>query len=117
LRDRLQFTKLRRRSSLKGAATTEILNQGTQDIFDGEKSQKARDILPLELHDKGRGLLDRINAATQPADLRTPRGNRLHKLKADREGKWSISINDQYRICVHWEAGRATQVEITDYHE
>jgi len=62
-------------------------------------------------------LLDRINAATMPADLRTPRSNRLRKLDGDREGQWSLSINDQFRICFGWEHGRATRVEITDYHE
>jgi proteic killer suppression protein len=72
--------------------------------------------LPRELHDKAGGLLDRISAATVPADLRIPRGNRLHALKDDREGQWSVSINDQYRICFGWENGHATNVHITDYH-
>jgi proteic killer suppression protein len=86
------------------------------DIFDGVDSQKARGTLPRELHDKAGGLLDRISAATVPADLRIPRGNRLHALKDDREGQWSVSINDQYRICFGWENGHATNVHITDYH-
>jgi proteic killer suppression protein len=97
--------------------TTEVLDQGTQDIFDGVDSQKARDALPSELHEKATGLLDRISAAMQPADLRIPRGNRLHRLtEGRRKDQWSVSINDQYRICFDWENCQAKNVEITDYH-
>jgi proteic killer suppression protein len=36
-----------------------------------------------------------LDAATSVADLRTPPGNRLEKLRGDREAQWSIRINDQ----------------------
>jgi hypothetical protein len=71
----------------KESLATEILNTATQNIFDGEDTQKARDVLPSELHIKARGLLDRLNAATKPSDLRAPRGNRLHQLEGDRAGQ------------------------------
>jgi proteic killer suppression protein len=57
-----------------------------------------------------------LDAATNVGDLRTPPGNRLEKLKGDREGRWSIRINDQWRICFHWEEADAFDVEIVDYH-
>ena len=49
-------------------------------------------------------------------DLRVPPANRLEKLKGEREGQFSIRINDQYRICFEWKDGDAYQVEIVDYH-
>jgi toxin HigB-1 len=49
-------------------------------------------------------------------DLRVPPANRLEKLKGDREGQYSIRINDQYRICFIWRDGDAYSVEIVDYH-
>jgi proteic killer suppression protein len=49
-------------------------------------------------------------------DLRVPPANRLEKLKGDREGQYSIRINDRYRICFEWKDGDAYQVEIVDYH-
>jgi proteic killer suppression protein len=49
-------------------------------------------------------------------DLRCPPSNRLEKLKVDREGQYSIRINDQYRICFRWQSGNAVDVEIVDYH-
>jgi len=49
-------------------------------------------------------------------DLRAPSANRLEKLKGDRDGQYSIRINDQYRVCFEWKDGDAYQVEIVDYH-
>ena len=49
-------------------------------------------------------------------DLRIPPGNRLEKLRGDREGAWSIRINDQFRICFRWTDAGPADVEITDYH-
>jgi toxin HigB-1 len=49
-------------------------------------------------------------------DLRSPPANRLEKLKGDREGQYSIRINDRYRICFEWKDGDAFLVEIVDYH-
>ena len=57
-----------------------------------------------------------LDAAESIDDLRIPPGNRLEKLKADRQGQHSIRINDQWRICFHWKEGEAYDVEITDYH-
>jgi proteic killer suppression protein len=57
-----------------------------------------------------------LHAATDLRDLMAPPGNRLEKLRGDREGQHSIRINDQYRICFVWRSGDAYQVEIVDYH-
>ena len=62
--------------------------------------------------------LDRLEAATSTRDLAALRGNRFEALHGDREGQFSIRINDQWRICFAWE-GRApgpSNVEIVDYH-
>jgi plasmid maintenance system killer protein len=40
----------------------------------------------------------------------------LEQLRGDREGQWSIRINDQWRICFRWEDRDAYDVEVTDYH-
>ena len=57
-----------------------------------------------------------IDAAQRVNDLRVPPGNRLEALHGDLAGKFSIRINDQYRICFRWESGNAYEVEIVDYH-
>ena len=60
--------------------------------------------------------LIRLDSATSLEDLRALRGNRLEALIGVRKGKFSIRINDQYRICFKWKAEGPTDVEITDYH-
>jgi len=57
-----------------------------------------------------------LDAAESLEDLRVPPGNRLEKLRGDRDGQYSIRVNDQWRICFCWEAGEAREVEIADYH-
>jgi proteic killer suppression protein len=57
-----------------------------------------------------------VDGAAELDDLRIPPGNRLEKLRGDRQGQYSIRINDQYRICFAWRGHDAYEVEITDYH-
>jgi proteic killer suppression protein len=57
-----------------------------------------------------------IDAAESLEDLRVPPGNRPEKLTGDREGQYSIRVNQQWRMCFRWSEGNADDVEITDYH-
>ncbi len=43
--------------------------------------------------------LDMICAATTVETLRCPPANRLEQLKGDREGQYSVRINNKWRIC------------------
>jgi proteic killer suppression protein len=60
--------------------------------------------------------LQALDYATAVEDLQEPPGNRLEKLKGDRKDRWSIRINDQYRVCFRWDGNDAWDVEIVDYH-
>jgi toxin HigB-1 len=60
--------------------------------------------------------LEILDAAERLQDLRIPPSNRLEKLSGDKQGQYSIRINDQWRICFEWEEGDAYNVEIVDYH-
>ena len=57
-----------------------------------------------------------LDSATHLNDLRSPPGNRLEKLRGNRQGQYSIRINDQYRICFESRGEDAFDVETTDYH-
>ena len=61
--------------------------------------------------------LEYINLASNINDLRVPPSNRLHSLKGKRKGQYSISINEQWRICFRFTDGDAFDVEIVDYHK
>ena len=89
---------------------------GTKDIFDGAASQTARRCRPQSIWPVARRKLDQINRVREINELKVPPGNRLERLKGDRENQYSIRINQQYRICFTWEEGHAYEIEITDYH-
>lgn len=84
----------------------------TQKIFRRNRSAK----LPRDIQRQAQRKIVMIDAAVRLDDLRIPPGNRLERLRGEREGQYSIRINDQWRICFQWEHGNAFEVEITDYH-
>jgi proteic killer suppression protein len=89
---------------------------GTEDIFDGSATKAARKCCPRAIWPVAQRKLDQINRVRDVTELNVPPGNRLERLKGDRDGQYSIRINQQYRICFVWEEGHAYEVEITDYH-
>jgi len=60
--------------------------------------------------------LRQLDIATDLRVLAAPPGNRLEALHGDREGQYSIRINDRWRICFVWRSGDAYDVEVVDYH-
>jgi proteic killer suppression protein len=90
--------------------------RGTEDIFDGNGSQAAMKCCPQAIWPVARRKIDQINRVREVNELMVPPGNRLERLKGDREDQYSIRINQQYRICFNWKDGHAYEVEITDYH-
>ena len=59
-----------------------------------------------------------LNAAPSLDTLRALPSNRLEALRGDRNGQFSIRINQQWRICFEWPDGQTGpgNVEIVDYH-
>lgn len=60
--------------------------------------------------------LQMLDAARILTDLRIPPGNHLEKLGGDREGQYSIRVNQQWRLCFTWLENEALEVEFCDYH-
>ena len=84
----------------------------TQQLFITGKSKR----LPPDLIKRAIRRLEYINYAITLNDLKVPPSNRFHALEGDREGRHSISINKQWRICFRFIENDAYDVEITDYH-
>jgi proteic killer suppression protein len=82
-------------------------------VFEGSDPGKG---FPADLVKATRRRLERLNAASDVMDLRVPPGHRLHELTDDRAGQWSISVNDQFRICFRWGPEGPEDVEFVDYH-
>ena len=100
----------------RGVIITGVIRSWADDeaekLFNRQRSRK----LPPDLQRVALRKLVMVDAATTLEDLRVPPANRLERLKGDREGQWSIRINDQWRVCFAWRDGNAYDVEIVDYH-
>ncbi len=83
----------------------------TQALFEGESPRRFRSIQTV-----AERKLAQLDAAQTLAFLRSPPGNRLEALNGDRQGQYSIRINEQYRVCFTWSDGGPADVEIVDYH-
>ena len=57
-----------------------------------------------------------LEAAVELYDLRLPPSNHFKALGGDREGQFSIRINDKWRICFTWGESGPENVEIVNYH-
>ena len=84
----------------------------TEKVWEERLSLK----LPRDVQSRALLKLQQLNAAGDLRDLRIPTGNQLEKLTGDRNGQWSVRVNDQWRVCFEWNAGHADNVEIFDYH-
>ena len=91
-------------------------NQGTEDIFNGKNTRVARKICPQKLWKVSARKLDQLDSISILDELRIPPGNRFESLCGDKEGQYSIRINEQYRICFKWQQNAPQNVEIVDYH-
>jgi len=81
-------------------------------VWSGRRSRR----LPADIQSVALRKLRLLNQARLLNDLRAPPGNRLEALKGERAGRYSIRVNDQWRICFNWRDGGPAHVEIVDYH-
>jgi toxin HigB-1 len=85
--------------------------KGLRDFWmtDSAKGIPANFALRIEL------ILDALDVAQDIAQLNAP-GFRLHQLKGDRKGEWSIRVSGNWRITFKFSGGNASDVNLEDYH-
>ncbi len=71
--------------------------------------------LPAPQIDKIARILARLNEAMAVQDMGLPR-YRLHPLKGELAGFWSVTVSGNWRIIFRFENGSAYDVDLTDYH-
>jgi proteic killer suppression protein len=92
----------------------DFADKETEKVFNQEFSKS----FPNNIQKIALRKLIMLDNASGVIDVRVPPSNHLEKLSGKLSGKWSIRINDQWRICFipsdDWKEYRS--VEIIDYH-
>jgi proteic killer suppression protein len=90
-------------------------DETSADLFRDRNTRAARRI-PRQLWRVVQRKLLLLDAAGRLEDLRVPAGNRLELMKGNQAGRYSIRVNEQYRVTFRWENGHAYEVLVEDYH-
>lgn len=86
-------------------------HKGLKRLFENDEIQGIR----ADHVEKVQNILAVLNRARVPQDIDLP-GFRLHPLKSDRKGFWSVTVRANWRVIFRFENGHACDVDLTDYH-
>ena len=86
-------------------------HKGLQRLFvDGERRGVRADLI-----EKIENILAVLSRARVPEDMNLP-GFRLHPLKGDLKGFWSVTVRANWRIVFRFQGGHVCYVDLIDYH-
>ncbi len=86
-------------------------HKGLKLLFDKGDRRKVN---PDHVH-KVERILARLEEAGEIDNMDLP-GFRLHPLKGNLAGFWSITVSGNWRIIFRFDGGHASDVDLTDYH-
>ena len=78
--------------------------------------QDRTDGVPAAMADRLKRILSALDGAQRPGDVATRPGYRLHPLKGDMAGLWSIRVSGNWRVVFGFEDSEAVDVDLVDYH-
>lgn len=87
-------------------------HKGLRQLFEDDNPRG----VPSQLARKLRNIVTFLNAASSPEQAAPFPGLRLHLLKGDMRGKWSITVTGNWRVVFRFENGDAYDVDLVDYH-
>jgi proteic killer suppression protein len=87
-------------------------HKGLRRLFEDDDARG----VPPELVRRLRSILTFLNAASAPGQAAPFPGLRLHPLKGEMRGMWSLSVSGNWRVVFRFEGGDAHDVDLLDYH-
>ena len=87
-------------------------HKGLQALFEKDDSRH----IGADLVQRIRHILLLLDAAQSPSSIDSRPGFRLHPLKGDRMGQWSMSVSANWRIVFRFTDGEAVDIDLVDYH-
>ena len=88
-----------------------IRHKGLRALY--ERDNAAR--VPAGLVPRLKRILFRLQEATHPSSAAAP-GFRLHPLKGDRAGQWSVRVSGNWRVVLRFKDGEAVDADLIDCH-
>jgi len=88
-----------------------LKHRGLKRLFEHDDRSGIRP----DLVDTVQEILTVLDDAVTPQELNLP-GYRLHPLKGDLKGFWSVTVRANRRIIFRFESTDAFDVELIDYH-
>ena len=86
-------------------------HRGLRALYErGDRSGVRQDLVA-----RAERILQRLDVVSAPEQMNLP-GWRLHMLKGDLKGFWSVSVNGNWRIVFRWTGSAAIDVDLVDYH-
>ncbi len=90
-----------------------ISHKGLRQLWESGKSPK----LPLDQINRIKQMLEVIDSAQNvPQDFEFFKSWRIHPLKGQRKGYWSLSVKENWRIIFRFVAQDAFDLDYIDYH-
>ena len=86
-------------------------HRGLERLFESDDASGVRADQVRRIRD----VLAHLDGARQPNDINLP-GYRLHPLRGNLKGCWSVTISGNWRIIFRLENGDAFDVDLVDYH-
>lgn len=86
-------------------------HKGLQRLYERDDASRIRP----DLRDTVEDILGRLDRAEMPQALNLP-GYRLHVLKGDLKGYWSVTVRANWRIIFRFQGTDVFDVELMDYH-
>jgi toxin HigB-1 len=79
------------------------------------EQQEAKGVPAMHAH-KIIDVFAALDTATEPQEVGLFPGWKLHALKGELKGYWSITISGNWRIIFRFEDGEAYDLDLIDYH-
>jgi proteic killer suppression protein len=89
-----------------------IRHKGLKRLYEKDDSRD----LPANLSEKISDILLAIDEAAHPPEVGLFPGWRLHPLKENLQGFWSVTVSGNWRMIFRFEAGDAFDLDLVDYH-
>ena len=93
-------------------AITSFRHKGLERLYISDDARR----VPAKLAARLRRILAALDTAADVSDLRVFPGWRVHELKGELRGYWSISVSGNWRVVFRFNAGDASEVILVDYH-